>query len=274
MKNAKDLYFPVEKVEMSEYGFNSISSAEYGIVAFLNGSDKPTLLNTCSDRYELIRNDQIFPEIERILKNSKVKYETSYRMEEYSRFVVEFRLTNDHFSVQSGKDVVLPVIRVTHSYNGLYKYSINFGYFRLICENGMTIPVPGQDNLSIAGKHTSQILDSFKQLNEKLEMFLTIKDLAKDNMKKMSDTWIKDWHNRMLEVMTVASINDKETNTDAIELSVLKEINRLQTDDKVNEWMLYNAINEGYIFNNEINKIHEAKRYDLDSKVLLYMTQS
>ena len=147
------------------------------------------------------------------------------------------------------------------------------GYFRVVCSNGLTIWYGEEcENLQIVHKHTiNKVEFAIAEMMEKLDFFLTSKDLVKEAIKTLSDRKIEKWHVRLTEVLNATGINTKETNTDAIEWAVLKEIERGNTNDVVTDWMLYNAINEGYIFNDEINKKEESKRYELDAKVCEYM---
>src|SRR5690348_286536 len=111
-----DMLFPVELASINEKtGLNSISSTEFGVFAHLAGESKQTLLNTCSDIYELVPNEMIFPKIETILKKAKIPFEVTYKMIDHSRFYADYTLKTGAVSVGSKKDLIYPVIRVTHS---------------------------------------------------------------------------------------------------------------------------------------------------------------
>lgn len=253
-----EMLFPVKIAPISEeLGVNSISSTEYGIFANINGEAKSTLLNVCSDIYELVENDKIFPAIEKILRTASIDFEVTYKMIDFSRFYADYNLKVGGISVGNKKDKIFPIIRVTHSYNGLLKYKITFGWFRLICENGLVVPVEGKEeqNISIVGKHTKQILQSLATLLEKVKHFTTNTEKYSEKFKVMADRSVKNWEDRIIEVMAASGVG-KRGFTQITE-KINFESEKLY-DGKVNDWLLYNGFN--YHIFNAVTK--EGKQYD------------
>ena len=160
----KDLLFPVE-IRTEEMASNKEYS--YKVVGQLNGAD--FLCNQCSDIYQLVPNSDIFPNIELILDANDIEYEVTYKHINHVRFYADYIITDKRFAytIKGTNDVICPMLRVQHSYNGLTKYKIIFGYFRMVCSNGMIIPVQEMKkfNLVITGKHTEAIKRSLKQLD-------------------------------------------------------------------------------------------------------------
>lgn len=269
--NVNDICFEVEKTPLSDLGFGSISSTEYGIVANIQG--QKTILNTCSDRYELISNDQIFLVIENLLNASDISFNATYEMHDYSVFKAQYNL-NDCYVTLPNNDKMYLKFEVTHSYNGLAQYSIILGYFRLVCSNGLVVPL--EDALYIKGKHTNKILESVENLITHLESFMDKKDKYAERFEIMADRPVKNWHERIEAVMNATSIHagKKDVNKLAIHAKMEIELNdRIGTGNKVyaNDWLIYNAINEGYIYNDSVNSIKPHLRIEKDAKLVQWI---
>ena len=273
--NVADICFPVSKVELSDLGFGSISSSEYAILADIKGQN--TILNTCSNRYELVTNDSIFGTIESTLQANGMEYEPEYEMHDYSVFKATYLLKNCFVSLPNGDKIYLK-FEVTHSYNGLSQYTMILGYWRLVCTNGLVIPLAGHEdsNLYIRGKHTENILHSIEKLMDTLSNFIEKKDVYADRYRIMADRSVSNWHDRVIEVMSATGINEgkKQVNLLAIQSIMQMELNdRLGTGNKVhaNDWLVYNAINEGYVYNDQVNSIKPHLRIEKDAKVIQWI---
>jgi len=252
------MLFPVKIAPINEeLGINSISSTEFGIFANINGEKKSTLLNVCSDIYELVENDKIFPAIEEILRTAKVEFDVTYKMIDFSRFYADYTMKTGGVSVGNRKDKIFPVIRVTHSYNGLLKYKITFGWFRLICSNGLVVPVEGKEeqNISIVGKHTKQILQSLGTLLEKIKIFSENEKKFSEKFEVLADRSVKKWEDRIIEVMAASGVGKRGFTQIAERINMESET---LYDGKVNDWLLYNGFN--YHIFNAVTK--EGKPYD------------
>ena len=273
--NVADICFPVSKTPLSELGFGSISSTEFGIVADISG--RQTLLNTCSDRYELISNDQIFGTIELLLHSAGIDFTVEYSMHDYSVFKATYLLDNVFVTLPNGDKIYLK-FEVTHSYNGLAQYMMVLGYFRMVCSNGLVLPLEGHesDAFYIKGKHTEKILESVKNLLETLNRFIDRKDSYADRYRLMADRPVIKWQEKIVTVMKATGIHagKKDVNVLAIHEKMNMELNdRLGTGNKVhaNDWLIYNAINEGYIYNDQINSIKPHLRIEKDAKVIQWL---
>jgi hypothetical protein len=179
-------------------------------------------------------------------------------------------------------DLINPMIRVQHSYNGLTKYRIVFGYFRVVCSNGMTIALEEMKefNLSIEGKHTEIILNSLKMLNGKLNFFLANADIITSKItaqyEKLARKTVDNPTERIEEVLKAAKIiavdNAKFNTVNDILARIEAEANmpNLGYGGKINDFLLYNGINQ--YLNDDSNNIQAPeKRMDVDSKVLEFM---
>lgn len=233
-------------------------------------------LNYCSPRYELVPNEDIFPKIRKILFNHGIEFSESYEHINHARFYADLIIEDDRYTYKmpgSKNDVIKPMLKVQHSYNGLTKYKIYFGYYRIVCENGLIIPVEEmkQYNLCITGKHTEAIKRSLKELNATITYFaenakqITEAITAKYNI--LADNWVPNWSDRVIEVCNSAKItlvdNKNFRTIDYIGEKIKGETNLY--NGKVNDWLIYNAINQ-YIYDDRNKKAPEV-RAELDSKV-------
>lgn len=241
-------------------------------------------LNYCSRRYELVQNSTIFPNIEKVLRENNIEFTVEYKHINHVRFYAQYTITDKRFAyIMAGtNDVIQPMITVQHSYNGLTKYKIIFGYFRLVCTNGMTIPVAEMKkfNLVIEGKHTEIIRKSVDLLSEKLQYFVANAEIIKREItaqyERLANNWITDVKARIEEVLEAAKIiatdNKKFNTVNDIESRIMVEANKegLGYNGKVNDWLIYNGINQ-YLNDDTRNIAAPEKRMETDSKVLEFM---
>lgn len=276
-----DILFPVE-VRDEEMASNSEYSKR--IVGQINGED--FLLNQCSPRYELVPNNDIFPNIENVLRGNNIKFMAKYRHVDHVRFYADYTITDSRYAFSiAGTDKVQPMLRVQHSYNGLTKYRIMFGYFRVVCSNGLVIPVKEMKdyNLVIVGKHTESIKNSFEKLNAMLVNFsnnakeITQKIVSKYEL--LGGRMVTNVQDRVKEVLNASGIiavdNNKFNTINDIVGKITTELKKPETagfNGKVNDWLVYNAINQ-YINDNNRNIAVPEKRIETDSKVFEYMLE-
>jgi hypothetical protein len=252
------------------------------VVGIIDGKEK--LLNQCSNIYELVENERIFPNIEQILFNNAIDFDVDYKQINNVRFYADYRITDSRFAYKMNgtNDLINPMIRVQHSYNGLTKYKIVFGYFRVVCSNGMTIALEEMKefNLSIEGKHTEIILNSLKMLNGKLNFFVANADIITSKItaqyEKLARKTVDNPTERIEEVLKAAKIiavdNAKFNTVNDILARIEAEANmpNLGYGGKINDFLLYNGINQ--YLNDDSNNIQAPeKRMDVDSKVLEFM---
>jgi hypothetical protein len=264
-----DLLFPVEMAKISDkLGMDTISSTEYGIFAKINGKDM--LLNTCSETYELVKNEDIFPVVEKLLTDAGIDYDVEYGMHSFSRFYAHFRIKTGGVSVGNKKDMIYPILILEHSYNGLWKYKMTFGYFRLVCSNGLVVPVEGKEemNYTITGKHTAKILSSLEGLLEKIQYFNKNTKKFSEKFVIVAERWVSKWEERVEAVIEATGVGKR--GYAQIVAQIEKESKELY-NGKVNDWLIYNGINY-HIFNavTDKGKVYETAinlRRDADKKV-------
>ncbi len=271
MTKLQDLLFNVRKVDNSE---NTNSEHAYKVIGNIDGVDK--VLNYCSDRYELVDNKEIFPAIETELKNRNMEFSAHYEQVNNARFYSKIILEDQSLAIGSGNDVVKPMVSINHSYNGLTKYSITFGYFRLVCSNGLVIPLEGHEdkNLNISGKHTKEILNSIDLLFDKMNVFFDLQPTIKKRFEVLTDRAIPNYGERIEAVLNATKLKPSKSQLTEINVTAINEANTLN-GGVVNDWLIYNAIN-AYIYKAKDNKGNRSKaapetKMSIDKKVLEYI---
>jgi hypothetical protein len=281
--NMQDLLFDVE---LRDNPMPANSEYKKIVVGQIGGSD--FFLNACSPRYELVKNVDIFPNIESVLNANGIQFEVNYSHIDNVRFYADYRITDKQYAYNmvGTNDEIQPLIRVQHSYNGLTKYRIVFGYFRLVCSNGMVIPVQEmkQYNLAIIGKHTESIRHSFDELDKMLKFFasdarqVTLALTAKYEM--LGGRMVANVQDRIAEVLKAGSIiSVEQKNFNTVEniynriTEELRDPRMTAYNGKINDWLIYNGVNQ-YIFDDSRNIVAPEKRIETDSKVFEYMLQN
>jgi hypothetical protein len=274
-----DIMFPVTMIDNPRR-----SNREYSKIVVGDLEDGKIDLNYCSPRYELVPNADIFPKINAILMKYRIEYSVNYYHDDFARFYADYEIEDKRYTykMKGTSDVITPMLKVQHSYNGLTKYKITFGYFRLVCTNGLVIAVQDMKefNLCLTGKHTSSILNSLKRLNDLMEVFATdAKELTKTLTFKyeiLGGSWVANVEDRIKEVLHVAKINaieNKKFDTvKHIKSVIMNEANSntLGYNGKVNDFLIYNGVNQ-YINDNTLNIAAPEKRIETDSKVFEYL---
>jgi hypothetical protein len=285
-----DLLFPVE---MRDEPMACNSEYSKMVVGQINGGDFK--LNQCSPRYELFPNKDLFPVIEDILNRNNIKYHAHYSHINYVRFYANYVIDDPRYgyTMKGTFDKICPKLTVMHSYNGMTKYKIIFGYYRLVCTNGLTIPVQEMKryNLEIVGKHTESIKHSFITLNQMLEFFVAeaplVINATTSKYEQLADRMVENVQDRVKEVLEATKIRIVEFKGRNTIDDILNIINReanpfvnennslinLGYNGKVNDWLVYNAINQ-YINDNKRTIAAPEIKMETDSKVLEYMLEN
>jgi hypothetical protein len=257
------------------------------VTGLINGEEKD--LNYCSKVYSLIPAERIFPRIEQILNDHQIVFEVVYRMNlnpdnGHAIFYADYIITDKRFAyyVNGKNDPICPMLRVQHSYDGSLKYAIIFGYYRVVCENGLIIAVEEmkQFNLQIVGKHTKTVEKSFTALNNLLLHFTenasTITTAITSKYEILGGRWVENPEDRIKEVLEAVNITMVDNKKFVTVNDILNHVNEeagkesLGYNNKVNDWLIYNGINQ-YLYDDTRNSATREKRMMTDSKVFEYM---
>ena len=278
----KDLCFPVELNDNPRATNQEYSKVVTGII---DGEEVD--LNYCSPIYELVPNEMIFPKVEEILEDNGIDFSVEYSHTHNARFYGNYTILDPRFryKMEGTNDWINFVWNFQHSYNGLTKYKGVAGFFRTICENGLVVPVEEMKeyNLCLEGKHTSSILRSLEQFASILvnvtQNMDTVKTSITDKYEKLGGVWVAKHQDRVTEVLNANKIsiieNSKFNTLNDISARIMSEAidPDLGYDGKVNDWLIYNGINQ-YLNDDSRNIVSPEKRRDVDSKVLEYMLET
>jgi len=243
-------------------------------------------LNYCSPIYELVPNEMIFPKVEEILKQHNIAYSVQYTHTHNARFYGNFVIEDPRFAYKMNgtNDVIKFIWNFQHSYNGLTKYKGIAGFYRLICTNGLVVPVEEMNdyNLCVQGKHTASILHSLDNFADILvNVTNNLGEVKTSIVKKyelLGGRWLNAPEDRVKEVLEankIALIENAKFNTmNDITGRIMAEANQsgLGYNGRVNDWLVYNGINQ-YINDDTRNIAAPEKRRETDSKVLEYMLE-
>jgi len=244
-------------------------------------------LNYCSPVYQLVPNSDIFPRVERILKAKGIKFTAQYSHTQNTRFYGNFIIEDPRFAyiMDGTTDMIKFIWNFQHSYNGLTKYRGVAGFYRVICTNGLVVPIEEMNdyNLVIQGKHTASILHSLKEFSSIMENVTDnlgqVKTSIVQKYELLGGRWVSKVEDRVIEVLKANKItpveNSKFNTVNDILDRIEKESNAksgLGYNGKVNDWLIYNGINQ-YLNDDDRNIASPEKRRETDSKVFEYMLQ-
>jgi len=277
----KDICFPVE---INDNPRNTNQEYSKVVTGFIGGEEVD--LNYCSPRYELVPNETIFPKVEEILNQHGIAFTAEYTHIQNARFYGNFTIEDNRFShkMKGTNDVIKFIWNFQHSYNGLTKYKGVAGFYRLVCENGLVIPVQEMKeyNLEIQGKHTAAIVHSLADFSQILTNVTSnlgeVKQSIVQKYELLGGRMLKNPQDRIEEVLKankIAIIDDSKFNTlndiqRRISNDVKKNVGYSKTG--INDWLVYNGINQ-YLNDNSRNIAAPEKRRETDSKVLEYMLE-
>lgn len=278
-----EMCFPVELRDNPRTTNREYSKVVTGVI-----DDVETDLNYCSPVYQLVPNTDIFPEVVRILEEADggkgIKYDAQFSHTQNARFYGNFIIEDPRFAYVMGgtNDMIKFMWNFQHSYNGLTKYRGIAGFYRLVCTNGMVVPVEEMEeyNLVVQGKHTSSILHSLKEFSSIMQNVTTnlgqVKTSIVQKYELLGGRWVSKPEDRLEEVLKASKItaveNSKFNTVNDIMARISKEANdsKLGYNGKVNDWLIYNGINQ-YLHDDSRNIAAPEKRRESDSKVMEYM---
>lgn len=267
----ESIFFPVRKVKASEFLLKNSPLTFTKNMDHLIVVDTPTgplAVNACSKNYELITNRELVtPIYEKLLANHELKVNASHR--QFSKFYIDFIMQDKLVKLE--RDQLIPKVRLTNSYDGSVKYSFTFGFYRVVCSNGMMIPEKGLASNKIKMMHTPAAGDdrALNKTMESIEQFLTVsKDVSK-SYKPLIDskrTW-QEALKRIEEAALETSFPKKQKEAAIQRLEVEKNMGY-----PLNDFLIYNAIN--FAIHNADTAQVEHKRDKVDAQVLKFLIEN
>jgi hypothetical protein len=269
----RHLLFAVETLETVDYECNP----DQKFMTFVHPQGRTIKVNTCSDVYNLVHNVDVFGTARQVLLNADIQFSESYEIINNCRFYGTYIIDGYDFTISSG-DTIKPMLKIQHSYCGKTKYKIIFGYFRLICTNGLIVALDEMSdfNFNIIGKHTDKLDSSLAQLLETVTYFVNNSEVLTENFTMLQNRIENDPKTRIIDCLkacNIQAIDRKNYNSiDAI-LAQIDSESWLLSFGIVTDWLIYNGIN-WYIYNEKGDNEAPEKKQELDGKVLSYMIKT
>ena len=180
-------------------------------------------------------------------------------------------------TLSMGKDDnIVPKLRINNSYDGRVKYAFNLGFYRLICSNGMVIPLEGFEdkNIDIKMRHTPA-LGEYLDTDEIFDMVQTFKSGMKTfagPYKELQKRKVTSINDRVMEVIENTKFPTRRAE-DVID-SITSEMQKLHIGAAgLNDWLVYNGLNYQLNHSTDI-QMDSHKKEALDQQVLTYLLEN
>jgi len=257
-----DFYALAEKIETKSLFKNDSvilpNRSEYAIKVKTDEGEK--IVNFCSKNYQLVKNNEIFPRIEDTLSRHFI-FQKKYRHVNHSIFWADYAIEGSDFTVGNSRDVVKPVIRILHSYDGSVSFRAKMGFYRQICSNGLW---GYKYDTDINLKHSIGNFD--KIMND------TIKGL--DDFIKNAKNYIGSFDElakhripdpeRYIELL----VNSTRFPSRQMQAVIERAYTEQQTHDlEMSKWLIYNAFNYQLNHNKDFTN-DELYRMQIDAQLL------
>ena len=254
------LLFGVKKVKTVDLipGYKPLS---YNNVAIVDNKNR--ILNFCSEDYGLVTNSSIISAVQKQFKDMDIEIKgTSSHSNTRFKFDVVFK---DYELTKDKKDMIFPKLSIYNSYNGRTRYSFSGGLFRLVCLNGLTVPV-GESAKTISSIHTPTAESglALHQMEEIVSVMLKARDELLEPIELLKDIPI---YNPELRVEIIADATGFPKNQ--VE-AVLERINLESKQMELTDWVIYNGFNFQLNHNEEFAMAPD-KRMKLDQQIFQYM---
>lgn len=267
-KALEKIFTPVKKVEAASFlkKGNLLFQPSMSHLIVVDTPQGPMAVNSCSKNYELIPNrDLITPLIEKLSDDHDIELKVKHR--DYSKFYVDVLFKDGKQKLQ--KDDIFPRIRLINSYDGSIRYSFSTGFYRLVCENGMAVPIEDSAETKFKMMHTitagneRAILKTQNAIEEFLERSPKLMQGFTPLMKK-----------QIAFEAAVAKMQEIAEEIDLYPKKLIEEATaRLQVEKglgyQINDYLIYNAMN--YALMNADTQMKEHKRDNIDREVLNYL---
>lgn len=208
------------------------------------------IVNVVSNSYGHIPNELFFKKAEKMLVDADLKYHKRAINRNDRSFITDFIIEdNNQFSVKNDKDLILPMLRFTNSYDGREKTSGHFGFYRKICSNGLHV---AETEIDFSIKHTKNSIDLIMpRLNVLFDKFLDNEFYSIvqkfDKMKEIEILDTKAFVRDILEKTKLFRYECSDKNNDpskkSREVIELLDNEAILLNEAPNLWLGYNAFN-------------------------------
>lgn len=132
----KAFFAPAKMVPTMDLLPNNLFNSYNNSCVIVETSEGDKIVNFCSDGYALVHNSDLFPVIESKLNEEGFEFDVTRKVSLSSQFVVDYTLKGFEYQIGKNKnDIIIPAIKVQHSYNGKLSYSVSFGFYSVLRDN-------------------------------------------------------------------------------------------------------------------------------------------
>lgn len=266
----KAFFYPVRKVPMEELmqpGAIIDYNSKLTHAVVMDTPEGPRMVNACSKGYTVITNEEIFKPLSEYLGKS-FDLEQKGHINNYSKFYMDYILHDKELAV-TPTDTIFPRLRVQNSYDGSLRYQFTLGFHRLVCSNGLTIPVSDIKEVHMKMRHTPAALGKWEKVVQIATDFL-------ENANKMLGGYKELASNKLTMEEAITRMQDVLENTKAPSKKLESMTATLHADHErglpITDWLVYNAIN--YELNHGSSRAAPHKKDKVDAQVLDYLLEN
>lgn len=267
-----EFFYPVRKVPCFELYKNDLniqwdflSFCSDAIIVSNKETGKDVTVGFCSQDYGLIHTSEIFPPFEEALNEKGFKFSKEYKVFYLSRFFADYICEKPQFIVGDLKlkDVLVPFIKIQHSYNGQIAFKIIFSLYRITTECSMF----GVAKI-LEAVHTKEIMEGiFEESMEALDSFVNELSIAKSIYDDMAAIRLgRNWRAQLQQIF------DETKVLKGYQEQITEWINN-QTKFPLTYWTLYNAFVYQLNHNEELITGDDYKM-KLDRKIFTYIVNT
>lgn len=268
--NLDGILYPVRKVKSVDINpnFDYSPQQEYKILVDINGTEKE--VNSCSEQYHLVPNAEVIKPLLAGLKDFDI--DVSYTNKNDARFTLDIVFKGSALDIMPG-DKILPRLRMNNSYDGRVRYAYMMGFYRMICSNGIVVPVEGFEdtNMELKMRHTPS-LEDYVDTDAIIEMVKSFQegiDKFTKPFKILSKQKVMSIEERAEEVIKATKYPKRQLEPALDRLNV--ELGLLNS--KPNDWLMYNAFNYQLNHSDDMT-MDQHKREKIDRSVLSYLLEN
>lgn len=257
----EDFLLPAYKIEVKDILPLWGAVPYYNNIIYVEKDTKKILVGVCSDIYGFVPTRDIFPKLEDLL-DKNYEFNVIYKQQDYNKFYVDYIINDYDISFGRNNEIIKPMIKIIHSYNGQLKYTVLFGFYREICTNGLFGFIKKSE---IDFKHTINNIDVI--INDSIN---GIKYFIEKEIEQIRNKYEKLDQKECFYPEKVEKILGKLNFFPKKAIPQLEEI--LINENKkgvITNWVIYNAFNQ--ILNNYNTKLYEEEILKVDNKIFEYL---
>lgn len=266
----KKLFAPVSKVELGSIlpGKKFPRANDHAIL-----DEHGNILSFCSSTYNLRENETLYKPLEKMMKEQKIPFDRKISIVDGTKFYVDY-IIRDRVKSLTVNDI-LPKFSVWNSYDGTLKTTLKFGFYRVVCSNGLTRPIgntvniskkhrkaaAAEDGMDLSIASNSQIINSVQlflsEVKQDMEVYEQMNQVKADVSKILQVSEKLKFSKNILE--TAVERFNMETSTKG-SLTYVNENGELVTHEGSPQtlYTVYNALNYA-IYNCNTKELPEAK---------------